>query len=446
MTKTDGAKNDRAWAILFERYQILERLASSNVVTISAAEIRTVREARLMAKFDHSAQLPQLFRTHGLAILPTSRGEYVIGHFDAYHPFDTGRVSTCRIKKSLPFQSLSVEQVTSEVEAILLAHHLGILNHFTGDDTTFYATLGGRMGSERFDFEIATSAGNNLTLHIENAQLEIDAGYESEHALYLIEAKSHLADDFIVRQLYYPYRLWHGRVKKRVRLLYLTYSDGVFHLREYRFSNPMCYSSVELVKSQRYVIDDAAFSLTSLRRLLAETPTEAEPKVPFPQADSLERLVNLCEILYRQQRVREKTDTACEDWVDKDFITEHYGFTPRQTDYYLAAGRYLGLIEELSPPHAGHFTLTELGRWIFSQSLYGRHVALLETLFRHAPFRDVIADFLDRDGKQFPTTEQVVQRLMPYLSDYSESTIRRRAATLIAWLGWLRTEPFSASL
>lgn len=426
MSNAEGSKNDRAWERLFTTHTLLERLREAPCVEISATEINAVREARLMTKFDHSTQLPELFRAHHLAILPTSRGTYTIGRFLAYQRFDTSRVPILHIKPTLSLESLRPELISNESSAILLALHLGIFKHFTGDDTPFYASVGGRMGTGRFAFEIATRS-QSLRLQVENAQVEIDAGYESAEALYLIEAKNHLADDFIVRQLYYPYRLWCSRVRKPVRLLYLTYTDGTFHLREYRFSVESHYHSIELVKSQRYRIDDESFSLSSLRSLLASTPAEAEPHLPFPQADSFERLVNLCEILYTQAP------------IDKPSITQRYGFAARQTDYYLAAGRYLGLIDEVGVGRSGRYRLTQRGEWIFSQSLYGRHIALFEKLFAHPPFRAVCQAYLAGEGQPL-TTEQVMSLIAPWLPRLSPSTLRRRAATVVAWFGWLRRE------
>ena len=75
---------DAAWEILFERHAIPDRVAEQGTFSISSAEINTVKEARLMAKFDRSAQLPTVFRQHGLSILPVSRGEYLIGPFQTH--------------------------------------------------------------------------------------------------------------------------------------------------------------------------------------------------------------------------------------------------------------------------------------------------------------------------------------------------------------------------
>src|SRR6266498_2254888 len=78
------SKNDAAWIKLFEQYNVLEEMRRLGVVRISASQINQFREARLMTKFDHKVNLPQIFRDNNLSILPDSRGTYVIGCFDVY--------------------------------------------------------------------------------------------------------------------------------------------------------------------------------------------------------------------------------------------------------------------------------------------------------------------------------------------------------------------------
>ena len=53
---------DAAWETLFERHHILERIQADGLFRITSGEINQVKEARLMAKFDRSAQLPLIFR------------------------------------------------------------------------------------------------------------------------------------------------------------------------------------------------------------------------------------------------------------------------------------------------------------------------------------------------------------------------------------------------
>ena len=76
---TPLSKNDAAWIKLFEQHNILEGIRRSGVFGISASQINQFREARLMTKFDHQVNLPQVFRDNHLSILPDSRGTDVIG-------------------------------------------------------------------------------------------------------------------------------------------------------------------------------------------------------------------------------------------------------------------------------------------------------------------------------------------------------------------------------
>ena len=79
--------NQKAWEILFQRHKILEQVANNGVCYISAAQIKKEREPRLMAKFDHTINLPPIFTKNKLSILPITRGDYAIALFDAYHTF-----------------------------------------------------------------------------------------------------------------------------------------------------------------------------------------------------------------------------------------------------------------------------------------------------------------------------------------------------------------------
>ena len=81
-------RNEEAWEALFAKWEIPARVEAEGRFLISADQIREYREPRLMAKFDHRVNLPQIFAENGLAILPVSRGDYVIGPFEAYCRFE----------------------------------------------------------------------------------------------------------------------------------------------------------------------------------------------------------------------------------------------------------------------------------------------------------------------------------------------------------------------
>lgn len=86
--------NDIAWEKLFEKYDILGHIERTGQFQISAKQIKEVREPRLMAKFDHTINLPRIFADNELSILPVTRGDYIISHFDAYHEFETDTDNT----------------------------------------------------------------------------------------------------------------------------------------------------------------------------------------------------------------------------------------------------------------------------------------------------------------------------------------------------------------
>ena len=77
-------RNDEAWEAIFERWDVPGTVEREGGFVISADQIREYREPRLMAKFDHRVNLPDVFLQHSLAILPVTRGDYLIGPFEAY--------------------------------------------------------------------------------------------------------------------------------------------------------------------------------------------------------------------------------------------------------------------------------------------------------------------------------------------------------------------------
>ena len=229
---------DIAWEQLFEKYDILGRVEENGTFLISASTIKEYREPRLMAKFDHTVNLPKIFSDNGLAILPITRGDYVISHFDAYHRFEIDSASIT--KASLPsyIQSLDVNNISSESIALNCAYASGIISDFMEDDD-IVATVSGRKGSGRFSFVINDIKANvSRQLNVTNSQIEVDAAYEGISSLALFEAKRDLSEDFLIRQLYYPFRVWRNGVTKQVKSIYLVYSNGVYRLYEYMFDDP----------------------------------------------------------------------------------------------------------------------------------------------------------------------------------------------------------------
>lgn len=414
--------NDAAWERLFEKYSILDVIEREGKFIIQAAQIKEFREPRLMTKFDHRVNLPEIFTRNNLSILPVNRSEYMISSFAAYKDLETPAGEPERVRVPAHRQTLSPRFLVSETIALNCAHACGILNDFL-EDEQLVATVNGRMGSGDFDFCIDTRRGEQ-TVSVRGAQIEIDAAYEGVNYLTLIEAKRDLADDFLVRQLYYPYRVWSSRVTKPVKLVFLVYSNGVFTLHEYRFEDPMRYNSLRLVKQKRYAIS-TGISERDLHTVVHNVHIEKEPSIAFPQANSMARIVNLMELLHERPMTGQQ-------------ITDEYAFDARQTSYYTAAGRYLGLMERGTDEEgAACFRLSELGRGIMELGHKERQMALASAILRHGAFNETLKRRL-HTGKM-PDTEEIVA-IMQDANLYkveSMSTYRRRSSTVSGWIHWI---------
>ncbi|KAA6323315.1 hypothetical protein EZS27_027232 [termite gut metagenome] len=417
------SKNDIAWDQIFEKHRILDKVAAQGRVSISSVEINKYREARLMTKFDHRSQLPKLFVDNNLSILPTSRGTYEIGAFETFYDFNKEDVEVTPIEFPTFLESIDYKDITSEATAINCAFVSKILHDFT-EEENLLPTVSGRMSSSLFDFKINSNKGQ-FKVNVGNSQIEIDGGYEGDNSLTLIEAKNYISDDFLIRQLYYPYRLWNNKITKLVRPIFLTYSNGIFHLREYEFVDTELYNSICLVKHKKYAVQEGAINIEAIQSILDSVRVVKEPELPFPQADSFERVINLCELLKQRS------------FISKEDITQNYDFDHRQTDYYSNAGKYLGLIENGRENNQVGCTLTKVGLRIFSLPIVERQLEFVKLILSHGAFRDTLKLYFDKGDT--PSKDEVVEIMKSsklHKVD-SEQTYKRRASTIISWINWI---------
>ena len=422
------SKNDIAWEKIFEKYKITNRVLENGHAIISSTHINEFREARLMTKFDHKSQLPKLFADNNLSILPTSRGGYIIGSFETFCDFNTDDIEVTSIEFPTFLESLDYRDITSEATAINCAFVSKILHNFT-EEENLLPTVSGRMSSSSFGFDINSSKGL-FKVNVGNSQVEIDGGYEGDSSLSLIEAKNYISDDFLVRQLYYPYKLWSGKIQKQVRPIFLTYTNGIFHLREYAFANVNHYNSLVLVKHKKYAVQDGAFNIETIQEILDKTKTVKEPEIPFPQADSFERVINLCELLKQK------------GFITKEEITQNYDFDARQTDYYSNAGKYLGLLETGRDPLSGQIGcyLTNKGKQVFNTNLIDRQKEFVKVIISHSAFQQTLKLYLENG--EMPSKNEIVE-VMKHSKLHkvgSNTTYFRRASTISGWINWIMNQ------
>ncbi len=237
MSNASKSLNDIAWEKLFDKYDILHQIDIQGAFQISATQIKEFREPRLMAKFDHTVNLPQIFVDNKLAILPITRGDYIISHFDAYHKFEPNNIQITKVSLPTYIQSLDSNNISSEAIALNCAVVSGIIADFL-EDEEIVSTVCGRMGSGTFNFSIASSTGQApYHIAVNNSQIEIDAAYEGINSLALFEAKRDLSEDFLVRQLYYPFRVWQNRITKKFVLFFLYILMGYTEYMNTGFKN-----------------------------------------------------------------------------------------------------------------------------------------------------------------------------------------------------------------
>ena len=383
-----------------------------------------------MTKLDHRIMRPQIFKDNGLSILPDSRGSYVIGRFDCYasipqHPSDE------IIGWSFPewMQSLLPSNLYSESAALLCAQHAGLVADVLEEDVAL--TVNGRMSTGDFEFLIskrssATGPHVEWPLSVRRAQCEIDGGFEGPESFAIIEVKNQEIDDFHIRQLYYPYRLWASKLNKPVVPIFLTYSNEVFSFYVYNFVDPNNYNSLELVRQKRYQIVPTEIEISDIRRLLVQTQVAVEPEgIPFPQADEFERVIDFLTRL-----------AAVNGTLSQDEVTTNYAFDLRQTQYYTNAGKYLGLVERLQDSERGvYYSLTDAGTQLMNKAPRARNLALVAAILSRRVFRGAVEYYLENSRQ--PPTDVVVNLIRDARLRIGGTTPGRRAQTVRSWVRWI---------
>ena len=417
------SKNDSAWRKIFEKYDLLEQIEQTGFFEISADQIREFREPRLMAKFDHRHNLPKIFLENDLSILPITRGDYLIAHFETYHKFETK--SNIVENFSLPrhIQSLDARNVFNERIALNCALASGIIADFM-EDEGIVLTAKGIMCTGKFNFEINNVESNSkYRVQVKNSQIEIDAAFEGIKKFAIVEAKRDISEDFLIRQIYYPYRVWKDKLTKNIETIFFVYSNGIYHLYKYKFENPEHYNSLILVKQKNYSVEDTRITAEDIQKVLSEVQISPEPEIPFPQADKFERIINLCELLSEKD-------------LSKEDVTREYDFDEKQTDYYTSAARYLGLVEKKNSKNVS-YGLSSLGEKILSYNFKDRQLAYFKCILSHEVFAKTLKRFFDSGA--MPSKPELVEIMKEsnLFNVKSDETFVRRSSTVNSWINWI---------
>jgi hypothetical protein len=430
MAEKPESITNKAWNGAFEKYNILERVKNDGYADITADQMRVFREPRLMSKVDHSQNLPQAFKENKLSILTLSTSEFRIGHFDIFQSLPEWKLPGNEVE-TLPFppnlETLDFTNLTGEPGVINTAYATEMLHTFCEQELVL--TVSGRMRTSDFTYSVNTTQGEPQSIRVNRAQMEIDAAYEGDKNFFIFEVKNHMARDFNLRQLYYPYRTWQDRIKKKTNPVFLTFSNDVFDLYEYGFETITDFSSASLVKHKRYMLTHTQPKVEQLvesakRGAAAKGKTTRSSTTTFPQADDFERIVDLVAYLLEAPRTT-------------DDLTSNYDFDPRQSDYYFNAAKYLGLstIQETEDGTA-YLVATDEAAKIFAMPYQEKYSALADLVLGIQTVANLYLELLKTGSKPSPSHAEELFANSPDSRGLSGTTLRRRATTALSWANW----------
>jgi hypothetical protein len=419
--------NDKEWKKIFEKYNILNEINKKGFYEIQAKDIREYREPRLMCKFDHKTNLPDVFVENNLSILPLSAKSYIIGDFNIFMDlkYDENLMPK---QMTIPshIETVKSTDLYSEAAALHCAYISGMIDDFLGEETLF--TVSGRMRSKNFNYNILSSRGSTRKIEVQGAQIEIDGAYEGPSYFMIAEAKKQKVTDFNIRQLYYPYRVWKDRTNKKIRPVFFTISNDIFYFFEFKFQDDFTYNSLTLVRQKNYTIKHEKITQYDINEIVSRANNFVkEPEVPFPQADDFGKVHDLLTLLYEED-------------LSRNQIAENFDFHKRQADYYFNSCLYLGLANKYRSKEGVFVTLNDLGRKIMQLPYRQKRLKLAELILKHRIFKEVY-DKIEQDGSV--TNDFIVSR-MKYHQLYnitSEETFQRRASTIRGWVMWIRNLP-----
>jgi hypothetical protein len=256
-----ASSKDTAWNAIFKELNIHSHDFNLGPFFLSAKDIKHIcsrfsetaeKEPRIICYQAQRKDRPQIFVDRQLFLLPIKNGHYVIvkttDSCDGYVDIPPITSPPIEFRSHLTFELRSSKIGDSEMQHVDKAYALKIIQDFCGVDPIFL-TIRGRKYCPKFSFSVGSQA-----LIANGVQTEVDAGYEGEDTVVLIEAKNTKVNDIIIRQLYYPYRQWWHNTKKDTTVILFEYNKGMYHLWQFEFDDPNEYTSIRLMKSSRYKV------------------------------------------------------------------------------------------------------------------------------------------------------------------------------------------------
>jgi len=155
-----------------------------------------------------------------------------------------------------------------------------------------------------------------------------------------------------------------------------------------------------------------------LQTAISEAVPRSLPKgIPFPQADDLQKVIDLA-------------DVVAQGITDKEEIAELFEYDPRQSDYYGNAAAFLGLVDRTARGFIPNPTLSP-----FVHKTHAERISDIASRLSSLPvFREALdalaaGQLLSREG-----TADLIQTE----TGLRGTTPSRRALTVQSWVQWIQ--------
>ena len=401
------AKTSELWEKIFtaKNYDL-----TTDLHFITADEIKQISlaEPRIMAKMDSSSDLPDVFKINGYFLLPVKNGEYAIVRGNGFHQLEA-KGTLINHESRINFNLTTAGRGSSEMQYLDYSFNSGALENILGI-SPLYQSIRGREYSKQFRFVV-----NKTELNVGSVQLEVDSGLEGEDTIVLIEAKVKTPEDFIIRQLFYPYN--HFKIvspDKKIVPVFFTYEPNakLYNFWIYEFTDPTNYNSIRLKEVRSLTIS----SKHGLELSDIKPKGNVAYKDLIPQANDLNKVTEL--VFKVAEKINHYKDVA-----------EYFGFDERQSSYYREAAEALGLIISKK----GIYQLTVIGKQLVSLTAEKRNFFMVELLSDFTLIKEGL-DILKGKGS---LTQTDIEQFIRNKSRLTGSTIPRRAASLVSWFKWM---------
>lgn len=396
------------WRKIFEikKYSLRENL---HFVTANEIKQITGQEPRIMAKMDYSIDLPPIFRENGYFLLPVENGKYAIVRGKGFHNLEPVSSKSKIISSKIKFGLTTASRGSSEMQFIDYSFNAGAIEQILNIGS-LYQSIRGREFTKPFDFLV-----NKNKITTKSVQIEVDAGFEGENSIVLLEAKIGTPKDFIIRQLFYPYNNFKIiSPNKEIIPVFFTYDLKIktYNLWIYKFTNHKNYNSIKLVNNVSFkIVSRHEYDINDIKPIGI-----VKYKDLIPQANSINKII---ELVF-------KVSEGLNNYIQ---IAEYFKFDRRQSSYYREAAEALGLIEIIH----NKYELTDIARQLIKSPVKSRNYFMVELLYEF----NLIKLGIQKLKKNKILTIIDLRLIIAKNSDLNDTTVRRRSGSLAAWFRWI---------